>query len=328
MRSRIPEGEVLRLVGVGKRYRNATALRDLSLALEPGELYGLVGPDGAGKTTCLRIAAGLLRAGAGRVRALGFDIPGQERRARAFIGYMPQQYSLYGDLSVQENLRFFAGMYGVQGAELREREARLLGMARLQEFRDRPAQALSGGMYKKLALCCVLMHRPRLLLLDEPTNGVDPISRRELWAFLEELVAESVAVLVSTAYMDEAERCARVGLLVEGRLIAEGSPAEMKSDFGQVVYELLTEGEPLEATVLAEQPGVAQVYRVGRALHIVTGMKEGFREQIESWLDARAVAVTRLQVVEPSFEDIFFAESARSAAAEARPAGGTASGRG
>jgi ABC-2 type transport system ATP-binding protein len=175
----------------------------------------------------MRLVAGLLMPDEGTVTALGFEIPKRIAGARPRIGYMPQQYSLYGDLSVAENLRFFAGLYGVARSAFRERSERLLGMARLAEFRARPAAALSGGMYKKLALSCALIHAPSLLLLDEPTNGVDPVSRRELWAFLREQVVGGVAVLYSTPYMDEAARCDRVGLVVDGRIRATGRPADL-----------------------------------------------------------------------------------------------------
>jgi ABC-2 type transport system ATP-binding protein len=217
----------LTVSGLVKRFGGTTALAGLDLEVAPGEVFGLVGPDGAGKTTAMRLVAGLMTPDAGSVTALGAEIPRRIADVRPRIGYMPQQYSLYGDLSVEENLRFFAGMYGVPRRAFRERAARLLGMARLEEFRARPAGALSGGMYKKLALACALIHAPSLLLLDEPTNGVDPVSRRELWAFLREQVGAGVAVLYSTPYMDEAERGDRVGLVVDGRIAATGRPAEL-----------------------------------------------------------------------------------------------------
>jgi ABC-2 type transport system ATP-binding protein len=220
-------GAALSMVGLAKKFGETTALAGLDLEVAPGEVFGLVGPDGAGKTTAMRLAAGLLEPDAGSVTALGIDVPKRIAEVRPRIGYMPQQYSLYGDLSVAENLRFFAGMYGVPRRTYRERAAQLLGMAHLAEFRERPAAALSGGMYKKLALACALVHAPELLLLDEPTNGVDPLSRRELWAFLREQVGRGVAVLYSTPYMDEAARCDRVGLVVDGRIRATGRPAEL-----------------------------------------------------------------------------------------------------
>jgi ABC-2 type transport system ATP-binding protein len=205
-----------------RRFGAVTALDGLSFEVGRGELYGLVGPDGAGKTTALRALAGLVALDGGEARVLG-EQPGGAR-VRERVGLMPQQYSLYRDLSVAENLQFFARLYVLPRAVYRERAERLLGITRLAPFVDRRADALSGGMYKKLALACALLHEPEVLLLDEPTNGVDPVSRRELWALLYEFVHGGMAVLITTPYMDEAERCHRVGLVHHGRLILEGEP--------------------------------------------------------------------------------------------------------
>ncbi len=303
----------LAIEGLVKRFGATVAVGGLSLEVAPGEIYGLIGPDGAGKTTTMRSVAGLIRADAGSIRALGFRVPGDERRLRAQLGYMPQQYSLYGDLSVEENLRFFAGMYGVEHETLLAREKRLLGIARLLEFRDRPAAALSGGMYKKLALSCALVHAPRLLLLDEPTNGVDPISRRELWAFLGELEAEGVGVFVSTPYMDEAERCHRVGLLVDGKLVAQGAPRELVGAFGHVVFEVSAAPRPPTTSLYAGRPGVIDVYTVGKKLHVVTD-ERGIAEWLGRIARGAGLDDVRVVPVPPSFEDVFLALSARSAA--------------
>ena len=211
--------------GLVRRFGPVTALDGLSFEVEEGELYGLVGPDGAGKTTAIRALAGLVRIDGGEARVLGVDPAGGRVRER--LGLMPQQYSLYRDLSVAENLRFFSRLYVLPRDVYRERKARLLDITRLGPFVDRRADALSGGMYKKLALACALLHEPEVLLLDEPTNGVDPVSRRELWALLHEFVHGGMTVLVSTPYMDEAERCHRVGLVHRGRLLLEGDPREL-----------------------------------------------------------------------------------------------------
>jgi ABC-2 type transport system ATP-binding protein len=218
-------------IGLVRRFGDVHALTGLTLAVEPGELYGLVGPDGAGKTTALRILAGVMRPDAGRARVGGEDPMSTKESVRSSIGYMPQLYSLYGDLSVAENLRFFARMFCLTKAELAERSERLLSITRLERFTTRRADALSGGMYKKLALACSLLSRPKVLILDEPTNGVDPVSRRELWALLFELVEDEMAILVSTAYMDEAERCHRVGLIHDGTLLLEGAPTELRAGY-------------------------------------------------------------------------------------------------
>jgi ABC-2 type transport system ATP-binding protein len=208
-----------------RRFGAVTALDGLSFEVARGELYGLVGPDGAGKTTAIRALAGLVRLDGGEAQVLG-EVPGGAA-VRERVGLMPQQYSLYRDLTVAENLRFFARLYVLPRATFRERAERLLAITRLAPFVDRRADALSGGMYKKLALACALLHEPEALLLDEPTNGVDPVSRRELWALLHEFVHAGMTVLVSTPYMDEAERCHRVGLVHRGRLLLEGEPGAL-----------------------------------------------------------------------------------------------------
>jgi ABC-2 type transport system ATP-binding protein len=263
------------------------------------------------------MAAGLLAPDGGGIRVLGRELGRGLRGLRAQVGYMPQQYSLYADLTVQENLRFFAGMYGVQRKKMLECEERLLGIARLSEFRGRAAGALSGGMYKKLALACALIHSPRLLLLDEPTNGIDPISRRELWDFLKELLSEGVGVLISTPYMDEAERCDRVGLMVAGSLVALDRPSRLKEGFAATVLEVATEPPLAAAELFAAEPGVEQVYPVGRKLHIVTVNGAAYGGRVEEILRARGVRATAVAAVPPSFEDIFLGMSAAAARREA-----------
>lgn len=224
---------VVEAEGLVKSFGDTRALAGVDLEVRSGELYGLVGPDGAGKTTTIRILAGVMGADGGEVRIRGMDPLTDRSEMREIIGYMPQQYSLYGDLSVEENLHFFARMFCLTRGEYRERRGRLLGITRLERFTHRRADALSGGMYKKLALACSLLPRPEVLILDEPTNGVDPVSRRELWALLFELAHEGMAVVVSTAYMDEAERCHRVGLMHQGKKILEGAPTRLLEEMAE-----------------------------------------------------------------------------------------------
>jgi ABC-2 type transport system ATP-binding protein len=229
--------------GLVRRFGAVTALDGLSFEVGRGELYGLVGPDGAGKTTAIRALAGLLLVDGGEARVLGVDPAGGRVRER--LGLMPQQYSLYRDLTVGENLRFFSRLYVLPREVFRKRADRLLGITRLGPFVDRRADALSGGMYKKLALACALLHEPEVLLLDEPTNGVDPVSRRELWALLYEFVQGGMTVLVSTPYMDEAERCHRVGLVHRGKLLLEGDPRELArghASFEELFLSRIEEG--------------------------------------------------------------------------------------
>jgi ABC-2 type transport system ATP-binding protein len=225
--------------GLVKRFGETVALAGLSFAVRRGELYGLVGPDGAGKTTAIRALAGLVLQDEGEALVLGRDPRRGGTALRESLGMMPQQYSLYRDLSVAENLRFFGRIYGLRRAAYRERSLRLLELTRLAPFLDRRAEQLSGGMYKKLALACALLHEPQVLILDEPTNGVDPVSRRELWALLHEFVGSGMTVLLSTPYMDEAERCTRVGLMDLGRLVIEGEPRELLARFRQPTFEEL-----------------------------------------------------------------------------------------
>jgi ABC-2 type transport system ATP-binding protein len=215
--------------GLVRRFGAVTALDGLSLEVQAGELYGLVGPDGAGKTTTIRALAGLIEPDEGSARVLGMD-PLTDRRVRERLGLMPQQYSLYRDLTVAENLKFFGRLSVLPRATFRERADRLLSITRLAPFTGRRADQLSGGMYKKLALACALLHEPDVLLLDEPTNGVDPVSRRELWELLHEFVDRGMAVVISTPYMDEAERCSRVGLMHRGRLLLEGAPEALLAE--------------------------------------------------------------------------------------------------
>jgi ABC-2 type transport system ATP-binding protein len=216
-----------------RRFGATTALDGLSFSVEHGELFGLVGADGAGKTTAIRALAGLVTLDAGQARIADLDPQAGGTEVRESLGLVPQQASLYPDLSVAENMRFFSRLYCLSKPVFHERAERLLAITRLAPFSQRRADALSGGMYKKLALACALLHRPQVLLLDEPTVGVDPVSRRELWTLLHEFVADGMTVLISTPYMDEAERCHRVALVHKGRLLLEGEPTRLIEDFAR-----------------------------------------------------------------------------------------------
>ena len=215
------------LDGVGKRFGTTTAVKDVSLTVARGEMFGLIGPDGAGKTTLIRIICGLLHADAGRVRALGLDPVKEHRALTRSVGYLSQRFSLYGDLSVDENIAFFAEIHSVRN--YREQRDRLLDLTQLTPFRGRLAEKLSGGMKQKLALACTLIHEPALILLDEPTTGVDPVSRREFWKLLSEFLSHGITILMSTPYLDEAERCTRVALLHEGRVLASDDPSRLRA---------------------------------------------------------------------------------------------------
>lgn len=220
-----------------RRFGTLVAVDGLNLAVERGEIFGLVGPDGAGKTTTLRMLCGLMDPSAGSARVAGFDAAHQSQAVRDQIGYMAQRFGLYQDLTVEENMAFYGDLFGIVGAQRQELTAQLLRMTRMEPFRARQAGRLSGGMKQKLALMCTLLHRPQILFLDEPTNGVDPVSRRDFWAILYQLLKDGITIFMTTAYLDEAERCNRVGLMHRGKLIRCETPEAMKHATGTASLE-------------------------------------------------------------------------------------------
>ncbi len=288
--------------GLGRRFGALDALRDLELTVESGEIYGLVGPDGAGKTTAIRLMTGVMGPTSGRVLVAGHDPLGGKSEVRDLLGYMPQQYSLYGDLTVGENLDFFAAMFSLPGPIYQERRERLLAITRLARFVQRRADALSGGMYKKLALACALLHRPRLLVLDEPTNGVDPVSRREFWDLLRDFAHEGMAVVLSTPYMDEAARCHRVGLIHQGRLLVEGEPPRLLAAFPHLVFRVEGVDRDQVTRTLADQSGVLGISPAGARLRIVLD-----RHASDAVGTRLASLGARLVATAPDFEDLFVA---------------------
>jgi ABC-2 type transport system ATP-binding protein len=215
-----------------RRFGALTAVDRLNISVAQGEIFGLVGPDGAGKTTTLRMLCGLMNPTQGSARVAGRDVAHEARAVKDQIGYMAQRFGLYSDLSVEENMFFYADLFGVVGDERRELQARLMRMTRMEPFRKRQAGRLSGGMKQKLALMCTLLHRPRILFLDEPTCGVDPVSRRDFWTILYELLKDGITIFLTTAYLDEAERCNRVGLMHKGRLIRCDAPERLRAGTG------------------------------------------------------------------------------------------------
>jgi ABC-2 type transport system ATP-binding protein len=223
--------------GLTRRFGGLTAVDHLDLTVARGEIFGLVGPDGAGKTTTLRMLCGLMDPSEGTARVAGHDTSRESQAVKDRIGYMAQRFGLYQDLTVVENMIFYADLFGIEGAERAELTARLLRMTRMEPFSGRQAGRLSGGMKQKLALMCTLLHRPQILLLDEPTNGVDPVSRRDFWAILYELLKDGITIFLTTAYLDEAERCNRVGLLRRGKLIRCAPPQELKQATGSATLE-------------------------------------------------------------------------------------------
>ena len=260
---------IIHTQGLTRDFGDTHAVDALDLAIQPGTLFGLVGPDGAGKTTTLRLLAGLLKVTSGSATVAGYDLATQAEAIKPHIGYMAQQFSLYGQLSVLENLQFFAEIYEVPRAALAGRTERLLTFAGLTEFTERRAAHLSGGMQKKLALACTLIHEPRLLLLDEPTTGVDPISRREFWNILTDLYAEGITIVVSTPYMDEADRCSQVGLLYAGRLAMCAPPAQIRGQIQGEMIALVPAQWQAARDLIEPLPGVFEVQTYGEALHIL-----------------------------------------------------------
>ncbi len=290
---------------VRRTFKKTVALQSLDLNVERGELFGLVGPDGAGKTTTLRLFAAVMRPTAGRVCVAGFDSARQAEAIRARVGYMPQRFSLYPDLSVLENLDFFADIFEVNGHERRKRIEQLLAFAHLAPFVGRRTGQLSGGMQKKLALACTLIHRPEVLLLDEPTNGVDPVSRREFWDILTDLHISGVTIVISTPYMDESERCTRVGLLFKGEMIQEGTPAAIKAQVPGKVLELRLEPIDLARRVLSAHPQVLEVQVYGDLLHVFVEDVHTAMPQLRTALEAARVHLSSLRATAPRMEEAF-----------------------
>jgi ABC-2 type transport system ATP-binding protein len=301
-------GEPLILAeGLRRAFGATVAVQDVSLRVDAGQAYGLVGPDGAGKTTTMRLLCGALASDAGRVHLAGIDLERDLSGARAEIGYLPQRFSLYGELTVEENLRFFAEVRGLPADEWKPRSREILDFVDLSEFADRRAEALSGGMRQKLGLAAALVHRPRILLLDEPTSGVDPVTRQGFWQLIIRLLTEGVAVLVSTPYMDEAARCHRVGFMSRGRLLVEGSPAEVARRLEGRILEVA--GAPLRklAQLARTEPGVEAVQLFGDRLHLRVAPDAAIDviRRLPETAQAQAIHVERIRLVPSELEDVF-----------------------
>ena len=291
--------------GLRRVFGDTVAVDDLDLTVNTGEIFGIVGPDGAGKTTLLRMLAGVLRPTSGTIQIGGIDALAQRELAMEHLGYMSQRFGLYPDLSVLENIRFYADLYGVSGAEYAERLPQLLGFSNLTTFKDRHAGKLSGGMKQKLGLACALIHTPQVLLLDEPTNGVDPLSRRDFWRILYQLLARGVTIVVSTAYLDEAERCSRLMLFDRGRPLAIGTPEEVRATMPGVILEVRTTRPRRVARLLRDslrQPGVGLF---GDCIHVATTDPALVETQIREAAGSAGLVIDSVSQIAPTLEDVF-----------------------
>ena len=288
-----------------RRFKKVTAVSNLTLQIKRGEIFGLVGPDGAGKTTTIRLLTAILDPDAGWAKVAGFDTVRQPESIKRRIGYMAQRFNLYGDLSVSENLNFFADVFEMAGTERKERIERLLKFARLTEFRDRRAAHLSGGMQKKLALACTLIHTPDVIYLDEPTTGVDPVSRREFWDILTDLHLQGITLLVSTPYMDEAERCSRVGLMYQGELIVCDTPEQIKAMTQGELIALWPSDLRRAHELLCGLDGVLEVQTYGDQLRIFAQDGTSIMAQVQSTLSAADIQVIDMRRTKPRMEEAF-----------------------
>ena len=295
----------VRLAGLTRHFGDVRAVDGLEFDVASGELFGIVGPDGAGKTTTLRMLAGVLRPTAGDAELAGVSVARHPERVKRHIAYMSQRFGLYADLTVRENIDFYADLYDVPKGERPARLARLYRFSALRPFENRLAGQLSGGMQQKLGLSCALIHEPEIMLLDEPTSGVDPISRRDLWLIVHEMVARGTTVILSTAYMDEADRCDRVALLHDGRVIALDTPEALQRTLEGKVYRLST-SEPRRACFLiAEHPGVRHAALFGNTIHVSIDRWERDWPSVRSLLESRGVTIHSHNPSEPTMEDVF-----------------------
>ncbi len=291
--------------GLTKSFAMVRAVDHLSFDVRKSEIFGLVGPDGAGKTTTLRMLAGIMAPDGGTAHVADFNVVHDPENAKRHLSYMPQRFGLYDDLTVDENIRFYADLFGVSRKEREERSTSLLQAGGMREFRRRRAGKLSGGMKQKLGLVCALIHRPKIILLDEPTTGVDPISRRDFWRILYELASEGVTILISTAYLDEAERCHRVALLHQGKLLFCDTPNNLKGKLGKSVLSI-TSSEPRRLRAELEKAvGVSSMVLTGDGLHVVVDDGASRIPEFKARLNNASVPFRTIQQVTPTIEDLF-----------------------
>ncbi len=296
--------DMISITNFKKSYGEIEAVKGIDLQVKAGEVFGLIGPDGAGKTTLMRAVCTLLAPDEGEIKVAGRDVTRHIAETRTILGYMPQRFSLYQDLTVEQNLNFFAELFQVPEQEKESRLRQLYHFSRLEPFRNREAGALSGGMKQKLALSCALIHTPEVLVLDEPTFGVDPVSRKEFWDILRSIRQEGTTILVSTAYMDEADQCDRVALAFRGKIVATDTPAALKQDYPFPLFELHGDDLRQLRDYFTPLPGVHNTQMFGDSLHVSFG-SEPETAQWEEWTQALGGSLSRRERIAPTIEDVF-----------------------
>ncbi len=295
----------IQTINLTKTFGSLIAVNHLDLEVKTGEIFGLVGPDASGKTTTIRMLCGILPPDTGEARVAGCDIRKEAESLKGKVGYLPQRFGLYGDLTVLENIHFYADLYQVSKKERRERIERLLRFANLEPFGKRKAQDLSGGMKQKLGLICALIHTPQILFLDEPTTGVDPLSRRDFWIILYDLLKDGVTILFSTSYLDEAERCSRIGLIYRGELLVVDTPASVKAQMKGTILELRMEDNRTGMRILEKVELLRSLVISGDKIHVLVDDSREGEEVIREALKTEGVKILDLIAVRPSLEDAF-----------------------
>ncbi|MEJ2504981.1 MAG: ABC transporter ATP-binding protein [Ignavibacteriaceae bacterium] len=294
--------KIIDIKNLSKNYNDILAVDDVSYNVAKGEMFGLVGPDGAGKTTTIRTLCGLLIPDSGEIEVLGYNLLKERKKIQNKIGYLSQKFSLYGDLTVDENIEFFADIHGVKDYENRSNE--LLEFTRLTPFKDRLAEKLSGGMKQKLALACSLIHKPQIIFLDEPTTGVDPVSRRDFWKILSNLLKEGITIFMSTPYLDEAERCNRVALMSNGKIISLDTPQKIKGSLEKDVIEIVC-NKIREAYKLIQQNFPFEIQMFGDRINIIVDEYETDYKRIEKLLNDNSIEILNHRLITPSLENVF-----------------------